>query len=56
MLFSKEKSSFCTDLFPSTLYRRCIEFASKKGDGPTPPPSYAPGDICIYIHIHMKCL
>ena len=32
------KGSFCTDLFPNTLYRKCI----------TPPPSYASG------HRHCK--
>ena len=27
------ESPFCTDVFPYTLYRKCITFASKKAGG-----------------------
>ena len=32
MLFF-QKGSFCTDLFPNTLYRKCIKFAPKRVGG-----------------------
>ena len=38
------KGSFCTDLDPNTLYKKCIKFSPKKGglSDPPPPLSYAP--------------
>ena len=46
--FYFQKGYFWTDLFPNTLYRKCIKIALKKGDRPTPSPpllSYAPDNM-----------
>ena len=48
MLFSKKVlfALITTDLFPNTLYRKCLNVPSKKGGGgrstPPTPLSYAP--------------
>ena len=37
-----QKGSFCNDLLPNTLYRKCIKFASQKGGGGPTDPSDPP--------------
>ena len=37
-----QRGSFCTDLFPDTLYRKYIKFAPNRPTQPRPPESLRP--------------
>ena len=54
-VFFFKKGSYCTDLFPNTLYRKCIKFGPKKmGSSDPSDPSPFPirpclGSIFIFV-------